>query len=103
MQDKDLTVAEALGLNEDWNTLTRGRIEKLYQTSDTIHEAGLAGIRRMQVECFGEETVGEISEYEKKLMMTGYLLAAVRNDAMLKGMAIKAVVQRLIDGKDVDL
>ena len=45
MQDKDLTIAEALGLNEDWNTLTRGRIEKLYQTCDTIHEAGLAVLR----------------------------------------------------------
>jgi hypothetical protein len=103
MQDKDQTVAEALGLGEDWNSITRGRIEKLYQINDTIHEAGLAGIRRMQAECFGEETVGEISEYEKKVMMTGYLLAAVRNDAMLKGMAIKAVVKKLIEGKDVDL
>lgn len=103
MQDKDLTVAEALGLGDDWNTLTQRRIEKLYQTSDTIHEAALAGIRRMQAECFGEETVGEISDYEKKVMMVGYLLSAVRNDSMLKGMAIKAVVKKLIEGKDIDL
>jgi len=98
----DRSITEALGLTDEWEVTTRGKIQKMYSKNDMIHETGLAIIGYLQGECLGEDNL-VASEYEKKLIMAGFLLASIRNEAMLKGMAVKMMLEKIISSKDLEL
>jgi hypothetical protein len=69
------TVADGIGLSEEWALINRHRLEKEMESQETISDSMLSAIDNMRVEEFGESS--EISDYEKKLVMVGFHLAQI--------------------------
>jgi hypothetical protein len=69
------TVAEGVGLSEEWALINRHRLEKEMESQETVSDSMLSAIDSMRVEEFGESS--EISNYEKKLVMVGFHLAQI--------------------------
>lgn len=64
------TVAEALGIDEEWSLVNVHRTKKWVSDSKTLSEAIEKAVNSVKTEEFGE-TTGNISAYEKKLILTG--------------------------------
>ena len=67
------SIAEALGLNEEWALINRHRVGKSLDNHETISDTMLECISELREEEFGEPR--DISDYEKKIMMAGFHLA----------------------------
>ena len=68
--DKSPTVAEGLGIDEEWSIINNYRALKSIEDSQEMSEAIIKIIHSVKNESFGE-TDGKISDYEKKLVLTG--------------------------------
>jgi hypothetical protein len=73
--EKSVTIAEGLGLNEEWALINRHRVEKTLEANDTVSDTLLSCIESLRDEEFGGAQ--EISAYEKKIIMAGFHLAQV--------------------------
>jgi hypothetical protein len=69
------TVAEGVGLSEEWALINRHRLEKEMESHETISDSMLSAIHDMREEEFGVKS--ETSNYEKKLVMVGFHLAQI--------------------------
>lgn len=74
--EKSETVAEGLGLNEEWALINRHRVEKTLESHNTVSDSMLSAIYDMRVEEFDVKS-NETSNYEKKLVMVGFHLAQI--------------------------
>jgi hypothetical protein len=70
------TVAEGIGLSEEWALINRHRLEKEMQSNETVSDSMLSAIHDMRVEEFDVKS-NETSNYEKKLVMVGFHIAQV--------------------------
>jgi hypothetical protein len=75
MAEHKETVAEGLGLNEEWALINRHRAEKALEENNTVSDTILNMAEDLREEEFGGGL--EISNYEKKLVMMGFHLAQV--------------------------
>ena len=75
MAESKETVAEGLGLNEEWALVNRHRVEKKLEENNTVSDTMLSMAEDLREEEFGGGS--EISNYEKKLVMMGFHLAQV--------------------------
>jgi hypothetical protein len=73
MAEKKETIAEGMGLNEEWALINRHRAEKILEENNTVSDALLSMAADLREEEFGGGI--EISIYEKKLIMMGFHLA----------------------------
>lgn len=64
------TVAEGLGVDEEWSLINVHRTQKWIAESETLSEAIEKAIKSVKQDEFGEIS-GSLSEYEKKLVLTG--------------------------------
>ena len=71
--EKSVTIAEGLGLNEEWALVNKHRVEKELEVHDTVSDTLLSCIESLREEEFGGGH--EISAYEKKIIMAGFHLA----------------------------
>lgn len=69
------TVAEGVGLSEEWALINRHRLEKEMESYETVSDSILSAIDDMREEEFGMKS--ETSNYEKKLVMVGFHIAQV--------------------------
>lgn len=104
--EKSETVAEGLGLNEEWALINRHRTEKSLESHDTISDTLLDCIESLREEEFGG---GEkISTYEKKIAMAGFHLAqvilqkqqAAAGDALAKALGSLGELRKSLDTED---
>jgi hypothetical protein len=72
--NKTPTINEALEISKDWKTLTDARISESIEAMDTVSDVMLAEALHIKQEAFGDGSY-EITNYEKKLMLSGFLLA----------------------------
>ena len=75
-QEKQETIAEGLELNEEWALINRHRAEKTLESHNTISDTLLSCIESLREEEFGGGSE-KISNYEKKIIMTGFHLAQI--------------------------
>jgi len=68
--DKMLTVAEGLGINEEWSILNKYRTLQWINESLEMSDAIIKSISSVKTDEFGEVD-NKISEYERKLVITG--------------------------------
>jgi hypothetical protein len=73
-QEKEKSVFRALGVDEEWEILNDHRLEKEYNSCETVSDTLLIMAQRIKREEFGEIT-DEISTYERKLMLSSLTLA----------------------------
>lgn len=70
------TVAEGVGLSEEWALINRHRLEKEMESYETVSDSMMSAIHDMRIEEFDVKSK-ETSNYEKKLVMVGFHLAQI--------------------------
>jgi hypothetical protein len=74
----ETTVYEALGLTKDWTDHNTEELQAEMESNELVSSTMEASIKRIQIECFGEGDYG-ISDYEKKLIFTGFQMSQMEN------------------------
>ncbi len=69
------SITDALGVNEKWFDTTNKDVIERFKSNDSelISDVLLDSAKDVREGCFGEVT-NELSDYEKKLLLTGYLV-----------------------------
>jgi hypothetical protein len=66
------SIAEVLGLTEDWSDLQEVKVQKALSKEDGFAEAMVSIIKQIQEKDFGNTT--EVSDYERKVIYSGWLM-----------------------------
>ena len=66
------SIAEVLGLSEDWSDLQEVKVQKALSKEDGFAEAMVSTIKQIQEKDFGGTT--EVSDHERKIIYTGWLM-----------------------------
>lgn len=66
------SIAEVLGLTEDWSDLQEVKVQKALSKEDGFAEAMVSTIKQIQEKDFGNTT--EVSDYERKVIYSGWLM-----------------------------
>ena len=66
------SIAEVLGLTEEWSDLQEVKVQKSMMKQDGFAEAMVELIQQIQEKDFGGTT--EVSEHERKIIYTGWLM-----------------------------
>lgn len=66
------SIAEVLGLTEDWSDLQEVKVQKNISKKDGLAEAMVSIIKQIQEKDFGNTT--EVSDYERKVIYSGWLI-----------------------------
>ena len=69
------SITQAMGVNDKWFEDTNKVVIDLFKSSesDLVSDVLLDSAKDVREDCFGEVT-NELSDYEKKLLLTGYLV-----------------------------
>jgi hypothetical protein len=73
--DSKNTIHEALGLSDDWKKQNAKELNNEITGYETVSESIEHSIRRLQNEEFGEIKDSSITDYEKKLFYSGFIMA----------------------------
>ena len=84
MSEKKQTVNEGLGISEEWDAINERRLKNDLSDTDTISDAMESAIRRIKSSEFGDDSNYEISEYEKKIMYSGWALHSIMSEARMQ-------------------
>lgn len=74
MESKPGTVHKALNISDKWMDESEAHLNKEVEATETLSETLLLAAARLKKELFGD-TDHPISEYEKKLLLTGMQLS----------------------------
>lgn len=66
------SIAEVLGLTEEWSDLQEVKVQKSMMKQDGFAEAMVELIQQIQEKDFGGTT--EVSDHERKIIYTGWLM-----------------------------
>jgi hypothetical protein len=66
------SIAEVLGLSEDWSDLQEVKVQKALSKEDGFAEAMVSIIKKIQEKDFGGTT--EVSDHERKIIYSGWLM-----------------------------
>jgi len=66
------SIAEVLGLSEDWSDLQEVKVQKALSKEDGFAEAMVSTIKQIQEKDFGGTT--EVSDHERKIIYSGWLM-----------------------------
>ena len=73
--DSKSTIHEALGLSEDWKKQNAKELNNEITEYETVSESIEHSIHRIKNEEFGEIKDSSITDYEKKLFYSGFMMA----------------------------
>jgi hypothetical protein len=110
MSNSKETIAEGLGILEVWADEMHDSITTMFENNDRVSDLILSVGKFVQEESFGEVTA-PLSEYEKKLIYAGYIIANKLSKTKLQSAAIEmamkgglsSILKKLksdLDGKD---
>ena len=71
------TISSALGIKDEWFELTSQSIRSGYTTHDEMYTLMLEQLSEVRENEFGEVSA-KFSDYEKKLILSGYILGVER-------------------------
>ena len=66
------SIAEVLGLSEDWSDLQEVKVQKALSKEDGFAEAMVSTIKQIQEKDFGG--TAEVSDHERKIIYSGWLM-----------------------------
>ena len=82
MSEKKQTVYGGLGISEDWDAINERKLKNDLTDTDTVSDAMESAIRRIRESEFGESS-NEVSEYEKKIMYSGWMMHSIMSEARM--------------------
>lgn len=82
MSEKKQTVYEGLGISEDWDAINERKLKNDLTDTDTVSDAMESAIRRIRESEFGESS-NEVSEYEKKIIYSGWMMHSIMSEARM--------------------
>jgi hypothetical protein len=89
------SIAEVLGLTEDWSDLQEVKIQKAISAEDGFAEAMVSIIKKIQEKDFGGTT--EVSEHERKVIYSGWLMGVEIAQQRAKMEVIKLLMKAGVD------
>lgn len=99
MSKKQETITEGLGIGDDkYFDLTRERVTKKLESLKTLSDVLEQVAEEVRDEEFGESNF-RISQYEKKLMLSGFLVGCVRAEAKMD--ELKTLLEMLMLAKSL--
>ena len=91
------TIAEVLGLTEDWSDLQEVRVQKALMKQDGFAEAMVDLIQQIQEKDFGGTT--EVSDHERKIIYTGWLMGVEVAQQRAKMEVMRLLMKAGVDPK----
>ena len=91
------TIAEVLGLTEDWSDLQEVRVQKAMMKQDGFAEAMVELIQQIQEKDFGNTT--EVSDYERKVIYSGWLMGVEVAQQRAKMEVMRLLMKAGVDPK----
>lgn len=91
------TIAEVLGLTEDWSDLQEVRVQKSMMKQDGFAEAMVELIQQIQEKDFGGTT--EVSDHERKVIYTGWLMGVEVAQQRAKMEVMRLLMKAGVDPK----
>ena len=91
------TIAEVLGLSEDWSDLQEVRVQKALSKEDGFAEAMVSTIKQIQEKDFGGTT--EVSDHERKIIYTGWLMGVEVAQQRAKMEVMRLLMKAGVDPK----
>jgi len=82
MSEKNQTITEGLGLNEEYFEAAKDLVINKLKGLETISEALEAAAESVRDEELGESNF-RISDYEKKLILAGFIMGCIRTENMM--------------------
>jgi hypothetical protein len=93
------TIADALGLSTEWKRRADRRILRLMETKENISDIIEDFAYTTKDEEFGDGD-WEITEYEKKLMLGGFMLGQALLHRTMHGSATEALIDLLMNKRE---
>ncbi|NBW56725.1 hypothetical protein EBR43_02855 [bacterium] len=102
MSEKNQTITEGLGLNEEYFEAAKDLVINKLEGLETISEALEAAAESVRDEELGESNF-RISDYEKKLILAGFIMGCIRTESMMsqKLDELKAVMTLMAMSKKI--
>jgi hypothetical protein len=91
------TIAEVLGLTEDWSDLQEVRVQKALMKQDGFAEAMVDIIQQIQEKDFGGTT--EVSDHERKIIYSGWLMGVEVAQQRAKMEVMRLLMKAGVDPK----
>jgi len=91
------TIAEVLGLTEDWSDLQEVRVQKALMKQDGFAEAMVELIQQIQEKDFGGTT--EVSDHERKIIYSGWLMGVEVAQQRAKMEVMRLLMKAGVDPK----
>jgi hypothetical protein len=91
------TIAEVLGLTEDWSDLQEVRVQKALMKQDGFAEAMVELIQQIQEKDFGGTT--EVSDHERKIIYSGWLMGVEVAQQRAKVEVMRLLMKAGVDPK----
>lgn len=91
------TIAEVLGLTEDWSDLQEVRVQKALMKQDGFAEAMVDIIQQIQEKDFGGTT--EVSDHERKIIYSGWLMGVEVAQQRAKVEVMRLLMKAGVDPK----
>ena len=91
------TIAEVLGLTEDWSDLQEVRVQKALMKQDGFAEAMVELVQQIQEKDFGGTT--EVSDHERKIIYTGWLMGVEVAQQRAKMEVMRLLMKAGVDPK----
>ena len=80
MSKENQTITGGLGIKEEYFDIAKDRVIKKFKDLDTISDALESVAEEVRDEEFGDSNF-RVSEYEKKLILSGFIMGCVRSEA----------------------
>ena len=80
MSKENETITGGLGIKEEYFDIAKDRVIKKFKDLDTISDALESVAEEVRDEEFGDSNF-RVSEYEKKLILSGFIMGCVRSEA----------------------
>lgn len=100
-KEESVSINEALGISHEWKVLTDDRIENLIDTKDTISELIESEALTIKAQEFGEGNY-ELTPYEKKLMLSGFMISKEIQSRQIRAAATEAMMGLLAAKLGID-
>jgi hypothetical protein len=91
------TIANVLGLTEDWSDLQEVKVQKSMMKQDGFAEAMVELIQQIQQKDFGGTT--EVSDHERKIIYTGWLMGVEVAQQRAKMEVMRLLMKAGVDPK----
>jgi len=91
------SIAEVLGLSEDWSDLQEVKVQKNIAREDGLAEAMVSTIKQIQEKDFGGTT--EVSDHERKIIYSGWLMGVEVAQQRAKMEVMRLLMKAGVDPK----